>query len=130
MSPNAVLTEAVDHFQVNVGVSSFELDFWGRVRSLSDAARASYLATVEGERAFRISLIADIASAYLSLRALDERIALAVGTLESRNKGLELAKLRRDAGVTRSEERRVGKECVSTCRSRWSPEHSKKKIKQ
>src|SRR3546814_10609655 len=37
---------------------------------------------------------------YLSLRALDERIALAVGTLESRNKGLELAKLRRDAGVT------------------------------
>src|SRR3546814_17654710 len=75
--PNAVSSEAVDQFQVNVGVSSFELDFWGRVRSLSDAARASYLATVEGERAFRISLIADIASAYLSLRALDERIALA-----------------------------------------------------
>ncbi|API60787.1 RND transporter [Tardibacter chloracetimidivorans] len=98
--PNAVSSGAGDQFQVNVGVSSFELDFWGRVRSLSDAARASYLATVEGERAFRISLIADIASAYLSLRALDERIALAVGTLESRNKGLELAKLRRDAGVT------------------------------
>src|SRR3546814_8827612 len=87
--PNAVSSEAVDQFKVNVGVSSFELDFWGRVRSLSDAARASYLATVEGERAFRISLIADIASAYLSLRALDARIALAVGTLESRNKRSE-----------------------------------------
>src|SRR3546814_18411692 len=33
-------------------------------------------------------------------------------------------------GVTRSEERRVGKECVSTCRSRWSPYHYKKKTKQ
>src|SRR3546814_18382706 len=97
--PNAVSSEAVDQFQVNVGVSSFELDLWGRVRSLSDAARASYLATVESERALRISLIADIDTDTPSLRALAERIATADGTLESSNKGLEVAKLRGAAGV-------------------------------
>lgn len=96
----AAATDPATRYNVNVGVSAFELDFWGRVRSLSDAARASYLSTVEAERAFRISLIADVASAYLTLRALDERITLAEGTLSSRQKGLELAKLRLDAGVT------------------------------
>lgn len=96
----ALSTDPYDLYDVSVGVSAFELDFWGRVRSLSDAARAQYLSTVEGERAFRISLIADIASAYLTLQALDERIGLAEGTLASRQKGLDLAKLRLDAGVT------------------------------
>lgn len=93
-------TDPVDTYNASVGVSSFELDFWGRVRSLTDAARASYLSTVEAERSFRISLIADVASSYLSLRAQDEQITLAANTLQSRRKGLELAQLRRDAGVT------------------------------
>jgi len=87
-------------YQAGLGVTSFELDFWGRVRSLSNAARAGYLATVEAERAFRIGLIADVASTYLSLREADERIALAEATVQSRKEGLEIARLRLDAGVT------------------------------
>jgi multidrug efflux system outer membrane protein len=90
----------VDRYSAGAGITSFELDFWGRVRSLSNAARAEYLATVEAERAFRISLIADVAGAYLALREADERIALAEATVGSRNQGLEIAKLRLDAGVT------------------------------
>ena len=51
-----------DRFDVGVGVTSFELDFWGRVANLSDAARAQYLATEANQRAFYLSLIADVAS--------------------------------------------------------------------
>lgn len=90
----------IDSYEIRAGVSAFELDFWGRVRSLSDAARASYLATVEAQRAFRIGLIADVADAYLRLRELDERTALAEQTVTARSRALEIARLRLDAGVT------------------------------
>src|SRR3546814_13156932 len=48
-------------YSIGVGVTGFELDFWGRVRNLSDAARSQYLATVQAERAFRLALIRDVA---------------------------------------------------------------------
>ena len=93
-------SSTVDRYDVTAGVASFELDFWGRVRSLSDAARSTYLATVEAQRSFRIGLIADVADAYLRLREIDERIALAERTVTARDRGLEIAQLRLDAGVT------------------------------
>lgn len=85
---------------IGVAVPTFELDFWGRVRNLSDAARSSYLSTVAGERAFRLSLIRSIASAYYALREAEERLALAEATVASREEGLRIAKRRLDAGVT------------------------------
>ncbi len=81
-------------------VPAFELDFWGRVRNLSAAAREQYLASAEGERAFRLSLIRSIAGAYYSALETDERVALAEATLFSRQEGLRIAKRRLDAGVT------------------------------
>jgi len=87
-------------YRIGVGVTAFELDFWGRVRNMSEAARASYLATVAAERAFRLSLIRDVAINYLTARELAERIAIAEETVRSRNEGLRIAKLRLDAGVT------------------------------
>lgn len=90
----------VNRYAVNVGVSSFEFDFWGRVANLSEAARASYLSTVAAERAFRLSLIRDVAVNYLLAREYIERIELAERTVVSRKEGLRIAKLRLDAGVT------------------------------
>ncbi len=87
-------------YDVNVGLNAFEIDFWGRVRSLKDAARSEFLATVAARRAFQISLIADVAGTYLVERELDARIALSRATLKAREEGLEIARLRRDAGVT------------------------------
>ena len=58
------------------------MDFWGRLRSLSAAARASYLATAAAQQAFRLSLIGDVAGAYFSERELDERLALARRVLD------------------------------------------------
>lgn len=87
-------------YNVGLGVTAFELDFWGRVRNLTAAARARYLSTVGAERAFRLSLIRDVAINYLNARELAERITIAESTLESRRKGLAIAQKRLDAGVT------------------------------
>src|ERR1700687_1474808 len=57
---------SVQRYDVAVNLVSYELDFWGRVSSLSASAKASYLATEAAQRAFRLSLIADVANAYLS----------------------------------------------------------------
>ncbi|MFV0624874.1 efflux transporter outer membrane subunit [Sphingomonas sp. ac-8] len=91
-----------NQYNLGVAVTSFELDFWGRVRNLSDAARARYLSTVEAERAFRLSLVSQVAATYLTVRAGEERIALAERTVTSRREGLRIAKLRFDRGVTSS----------------------------
>src|SRR3546814_2138933 len=87
-------------YSVGVGVTGFELDFWGRVRNLSEAARSQYFATIEAQRAFRLTLIRDVASTYFASREADERIALAEATVRSRREGLRIAKRRLDAGVT------------------------------
>ena len=89
-----------NRYDVSVGVSSFELDFWGRVRNLSEAARAQYLATVAAQRAFYLSLIGDVASTYFDLIETREQIALAQATAQSRRDGLRIARIRLDAGVT------------------------------
>lgn len=89
-----------DRFSVGVGVSAFELDFWGRVRNLSEAARAQYLSTVQAERAFRLSLVRDVATTWFALRETEERITLAEATVKSREDGVRIAQRRLDAGVT------------------------------
>jgi multidrug efflux system outer membrane protein len=89
-----------NRFDVGVGVSSFELDFWGRLANLSEAARAQYLATVAAQRAFYLSLIANVASTYYQLVETQEQIALAEATAASRQEELRIAQLRLDAGVT------------------------------
>jgi multidrug efflux system outer membrane protein len=86
-------------FDVDLAVSSFELDFWGRVRNLADAARASYLASDEAQRVFRLSLVADVANAYFTLTELQERTALARATVTGRSELRELIARRREVGL-------------------------------
>ncbi|MBT0671443.1 efflux transporter outer membrane subunit [Novosphingobium profundi] len=87
-------------YGANVGVSAFELDLWGRVRNLTQAQRETWLASVEGARAFRLSLIAQVAATYFDIRAGEERLALARRSLEGRREGERIARMRLDAGVT------------------------------
>lgn len=86
-------------YDVNLAVASFELDFWGRVGSLNDAARAAFLASDYARAAFRLGLIADVASAYFSAIELQERVALAAATLASRAESKRLVTARRDVGL-------------------------------
>lgn len=81
-------------------IPAFELDFWGRVRNLSAAARSQYLATEAGARAARLAIVRSIATTYWIAREADERVALAEATVVSRQEGVRIAKRRLEAGVT------------------------------
>ncbi len=85
---------------LNVALVSYEIDFWGRVSSLNESAKANYLATEEAQSAFRFSLIADVANAYLSLLELQERAALSEATVTTREATKEMVARRRDLGVS------------------------------
>jgi NodT family efflux transporter outer membrane factor (OMF) lipoprotein len=77
----------------------WELDVWGRIRRLTEAARAQYLATEEARHGVTTSLIADVSSAYFALRELDLELEIARKTRAVAEDGLRLTKLRRDQGA-------------------------------
>ena len=68
-------------FTAGIAMSAFEIDLFGRLRSLSDAAFARYLATEQGQRAARMTLIGGVADAYLEQRLAEEQLVLARQTL-------------------------------------------------
>lgn len=86
-------------YQAGLSVSAFELDLFGRVRNLSDAALAQYLATEEARKTAQISLIATVANTYLALLADRELLDLTQQTLKTREESLRLSQLRFDNGV-------------------------------
>ncbi|APA68718.1 efflux transporter outer membrane subunit [Janthinobacterium sp. 1_2014MBL_MicDiv] len=77
-------------FSAGVAMSAFEIDLFGRLRSLSDAAFARYLATEQGQRAARMALIGGVADAYLEQRLAEEQLALARQTLADWRQALVL----------------------------------------
>lgn len=77
----------------------WEIDVWGRIRRLNEAARAQYFATEEARRGIVTTLIADVTEAYLALRALDLELAIARRTRDVAVNGLRLTQARRDRGV-------------------------------
>ncbi|WP_158783972.1 efflux transporter outer membrane subunit [Pantoea sp. BAV 3049] len=87
-------------FNTSLGVSAWELDFFGRLRSLRDRALESYLATAATQRATQISLISEVASSYLSLCADNELLKLAQDTVKSQQDSYNLTKRSFDGGVS------------------------------
>lgn len=86
-------------YQVGVGLAAWELDFWGRVRNLKDAALETYLATDEARRAITVSLVAQVADGYLALRELDERLALTRQTIASHEESFRIFTRRFEVGA-------------------------------
>ncbi len=87
-------------YTVGLGVASWELDLFGRVRSLGDQALEQYLATEQARRSVQSSLVAQVAVAYLAVAADRERLAYAQETLASQQQLHELVRRRFDAGVS------------------------------
>ena len=85
-------------YQTGLNVSAWELDFWGRVRSLKDSALQTLLASDEARRAVGVALVAQVANGYLGLRELDERVALARATVDSRAESLRIFTRRFEVG--------------------------------
>lgn len=85
--------------RATVGVSAFELDFFGRVRSLRDAALQEYLSSEEAQRAAQVSLVAEVATSYIGLVAANEQIAYARDVLAAREDGIRVIRLRAERGL-------------------------------
>lgn len=86
-------------YQVGVSLPEYELDLFGRVKSLTDSALEQYLATEEAGRSARIALVAEVTQAYLTYDGAQRRLALTRQTLESREDSLDLTAQRRAAGA-------------------------------
>ncbi|MFP5391390.1 MAG: efflux transporter outer membrane subunit [Gammaproteobacteria bacterium] len=86
-------------YQAGLTLSTFELDLFGRVRNLSEAALAQFLATEEARKTTQISLIGSVANAYLALLADAELLDLTQKTLAAREQSLKLVQLKYDNGV-------------------------------
>jgi outer membrane protein, multidrug efflux system len=85
--------------QVNPS-ASWEMDFWGQFRRASDGARATLAATEWGRRAVVTSLVAQVAEAYFTLRAIDLNLDISRQTLDSRKESLRLTQVRAAGGAT------------------------------
>ncbi|CAN5444221.1 efflux transporter outer membrane subunit [soil metagenome] len=107
----------IESYAAGVGVTSYELDIFGRVRSLKDAALQSYLATRENSRAVQISLIAETAGAWLNLAADQDLLALAQETLSTRDESMTLIRRRFEAGAISQLEVREAETLVEGARS-------------
>lgn len=86
-------------YDIGLSLLSFELDFWGRIKSLDEAALASFLATEEARRALHLSLVSEVANAYFTLLEMDERTQLAQETVKSREETRTMISRRRDVGL-------------------------------
>ncbi len=93
---------------------AWELDFWGKFRRATEAARADLLATEWGRRAVLTSLISSVASAYFQLRELDWEMDISRRALESRQESLRLVKVRAQGGATSMLDVRQSEELVYT----------------
>jgi len=88
-----------EQFSVDLGIAAWEIDFFGRIRSLKDRALEEYLATEEARRSVQILIVSGVANAYLALAADRENLKLAETTLETQTTAYNLIKRRFDVGL-------------------------------
>jgi multidrug efflux system outer membrane protein len=101
-SPGALLSSGTPsinrRFDVSLNTVAYEMDFWGRLASLNDAAKSTFLATQEAQRAFELSLVAEVANTYFTQLQLEEWSRLARDTLELREQSFAVVSRGRDLG--------------------------------
>jgi NodT family efflux transporter outer membrane factor (OMF) lipoprotein len=88
---------SLDQYELSANLS-WEADIWGKIRSNERAFQASYLQSVAAHQAVKSRLLANIASVYYQLLALDEQIRVTEETIETRSKGLETTQALKEAG--------------------------------
>ncbi len=88
----------LQQFGVNLGLTSWELDFFGRIRSLKDKALEEYFATDQARQSAQILLVSEVANAYLTLASDRENLKLAQSTLESQQAAYNVIARRVDVG--------------------------------
>jgi outer membrane protein, multidrug efflux system len=104
------------NYSLSLGLSTYELDFFGRIQSLKDQALEQFLATEHAARSTRISLVAEVANNYLTLAADRERLKLAKDTLESQRASYNLTQSRFTAGASSELDLRQAQTSVDSAR--------------
>ncbi|USU05004.1 efflux transporter outer membrane subunit [Sphingomonadaceae bacterium OTU29LAMAA1] len=107
----------LEFYSVNAGFSAFELDLFGRVRNLNRAALEQYFATEEAQRSTRISLIAEIATAWLTLASDQDQLRISQDSLKSFEQSLELTRAQFRIGVASELEARQAETTYQTARN-------------
>jgi NodT family efflux transporter outer membrane factor (OMF) lipoprotein len=104
-------------YTAGIGFTTWEVDLFGRVSSLSQAALAQYFATEEGRKAAQISLVSSIASTWLTLVADDEALEITRQTLATREESLRLTRLRFENGATSELDVRLAESLAESARA-------------
>lgn len=109
--------ETNSQYDVTLGFSSYEIDFFGRVRSLKEQALETYLSTEEAQRSAQISLVAEVADAYLTLIADREQLTLSRRTVESQRASYELTRKSHEMGIVSALDLRQAQMSVDQARA-------------
>lgn len=104
-------------YMAGVAMTTFELDFFGRLRNLSEAAQQQFLATAQAQRTVQINLVSQVAEAYFRLRTAQQLQALMEKTLKSREATYKLVRARYDTGVASALDVQQAKGQVETIRA-------------
>jgi outer membrane protein, multidrug efflux system len=113
--PKTRVTPEFESSPIQVSLSlAWELDFWGKFRRATEAARAEVLATEWGQKAVMSSLVSDVASAYFQLLELDAQMEISRRTLDSRAESLRLVEIRAKGGNTSLMDVRQSEQLVYT----------------
>ncbi len=91
--------QTLSRYDVGLGVASWEIDFFGRIRSLKDRALQEYLSTEQARRSVQLLLVSSVAEAYLALAADRENLTLSETTLKTQQAAYDLVKHRHDLGL-------------------------------
>jgi multidrug efflux system outer membrane protein len=111
---NRPMTEV---YTADLGITEFELDLFGRVRSLSEAALQRYFAVEENRRSAQLTLIAEVAAAYLTLAADQEQLRVAQSTLQTREESHALTAKRYELGAVSALELNQSRTLVESARA-------------
>jgi len=106
----------VEQYNVGLGMAAWEIDFFGRIRSLEDQALEEFLATDAARQSVKIALVSQVATAYLTLAADRENLNLARSTLDSRQKAHDLIQRQYEVGIATELDLRRAEIPVETAR--------------
>lgn len=117
-------------FSVGVAVSAWELDFFGRINSLKEAALAQYLASDEGRKAYELTLVSSVAQGWLALIADEELLDISRRTLATREESIQLAKLRFDAGFSSELDYRQAESLTEAARATYAQQQRQRALNE
>lgn len=115
-------------FTAGLAVSAWELDFFGRISSLKEAALAQYLATDEGRKAYELTLVTSVAQGWLALIADEELLDISRRTLVTREESIKLAKLRFDAGFSSELDYRQAESLTEAARATFAQQQRQRAL--